>query len=151
MTIPTDNEQLMKFAAEQAQRVIKKIPLLGPVSWLMMNNPTTRHSFFSDLEWRVMPPLILEQAKLYMRGDMPTAFVSWAYLSDAVVERFAKPPYQLAPGDWKSGDKAFLIDVFAPYGGAKDVLADLKATVFKGKVLHQLAPEGERTMRVLEE
>ncbi|MBB2919761.1 toxin-activating lysine-acyltransferase [Cupriavidus alkaliphilus] len=76
---------------------------------------------------------------------------NWAYLSDAVVERFARPPYQLAPGDWKSGDKAFLIDVFAPYGGAKDVLADLKATVFKGKVLHQLAPEGERTMRVLED
>lgn len=149
MTIPIDNEKLMTFAAEQAQRVIKKIPLLGPVSWLMMNNPTTRHSFLADLEWRVMPPLILEQAKLYMRGDMPTAFATWAYLSDAVIERFASPPYQLSPGDWKSGDTAFLIDVFAPYGGVKDVLADLRATVFKGKVLHQLAPEGGRTMRVL--
>ncbi|QEZ48289.1 toxin-activating lysine-acyltransferase [Cupriavidus oxalaticus] len=150
MTIPTDNEKLMQFAAEQAQRVIKKIPLLGPVSWLMMNNPTTRHSFFADLEWRVMPPLILEQAKLYMRGEMPTAFVTWACLSDAVAERFAKPPYQLAPGDWKSGNRVFLIDLIAPYDGAKEVLDDLKATVLNGKVLHQLAPQGERTMHVLE-
>ncbi|MBP0634941.1 toxin-activating lysine-acyltransferase [Cupriavidus sp. AcVe19-6a] len=148
MTAPTDNEQLVKFAAEQAQRVIKKIPLLGPVSWLMMNNPTTRHSFFADLEWRIMPPLVLEQAKLYMKGDMPTAFVTWAYLSDSVAERFAKPPYHLAPGDWRSGDKVFLVDLFAPYGGAKEVLEDLKATVFKCDALFQLAPEGEATMRM---
>ena len=48
MTTPTNTEQLARFAAEQAQRVIKKIPLLGPVSWLMMNNPSTRHAFFAD-------------------------------------------------------------------------------------------------------
>jgi cytolysin-activating lysine-acyltransferase len=149
MTTPANPEQLAKFAAEQAQRVIKKIPLLGPVSWLMMNNPTTRHTFVADLEWRVMPPLVLEQAKLYMKGEMPTAFVTWAYLSEAVVERYTKPPYYLAPGDWKSGDKVFLIDLIAPYGGAADVLADLKQTALSGKVIHQVAPETASTMKVI--
>ncbi|NUA27140.1 toxin-activating lysine-acyltransferase [Cupriavidus basilensis] len=148
MTMTTDNEYFAKLAAEQAQRVIKKIPLLGPVSWLMMNNPATRHSFLAELDWRIMPPLILEQAKLYMRGEMPTGFVTWACLSDAVAERFAKPPHQLAPGDWKSGDKVFLVDLFAPYGGARDVLEDLKTTVLKGQALHQLVPEGEGMLRV---
>lgn len=150
MSIPTENEQLMKFAAEQAQRVIKKIPLLGPVAWLMMNNPTTRHSFLADLEWRVMPPLILEQAKLYMRGEMPTAFATWACLSDPVAERFAKPPCQLAPGDWKSGNKVFLVDLFAPYGSAKDVLEDLKKTALAGKAIHQLVPDGEGATRLIQ-
>ena len=49
-----------------------------------------------------MPPLILAQAKLYTKGEMPTAFVTWAYLSDTVAERFARPPLcsrQLAAGE----------------------------------------------------
>ena len=149
MTTPTNTEQLAKFAAEQAQRVIKKIPLLGPVSWLMMNNPSTRHAFFADLEWRVMPPLVLEQAKLYMKGDMPTAFVTWAYLSETVVERFVRPPFHLAPGDWKSGDKVILIDLIAPYDGAAEVLADLKQTALAGKAIHQVAPETASSMNVI--
>ncbi|MFJ4292113.1 toxin-activating lysine-acyltransferase [Cupriavidus sp. NPDC089707] len=149
MTLPTETEKLMQFAAEQAQRVIKKIPLLGPVSWLMMNNPSTRHAFLADLEWRVMPPLVLEQAKLYMKGEMPTAFVTWAYLSDAVVERYSKPPAHLAPGDWKSGDRVFLVDVFAPYGGTKDVLDDLRKTVLSGKTIHQLVPGSSESMTIV--
>jgi cytolysin-activating lysine-acyltransferase len=149
MSIPTENEKLMQFAAEQAQRVIKKIPLLGPVSWLLMNNPSTRHAFFADLEWRVMPPLVLEQAKLYMKGEMPTAFVTWAYLTETVVERVVRPPFHLAPGDWKSGDKVFLIDLIAPYGGAAEVLADLKQTTLAGEAIHQVVPETASSMKVI--
>lgn len=149
MTTPTNTEQLAKFAAEQAQRVIRKIPLLGPVSWLMMNNPSTRHAFFADLEWRVMPPLVLEQAKLYMKGDLPTAFVTWAYLSDAVVERYTNPPYHLAPGDWKSGEKVFLVDLMAPYGGGSEVLADLKQTALAGKEIYQLAPDNASVVKAI--
>lgn len=149
MTTPTNTEQLAKFAAEQAQRVIKKIPLLGPVSWLLMNNPSTRHAFFADLEWRVMPPLVLEQAKLYMQGEMPSAFVTWACLSDAVAERYAKPPFQLAPGDWKSGDQVFLVDLIAPYGGVAHVLTDLKQTALAGKVIHQIAPDTSSSVKVI--
>ncbi|QEZ42870.1 toxin-activating lysine-acyltransferase [Cupriavidus oxalaticus] len=149
MTTPTNTEQLARFAAEQAQRVIKKIPLLGPVSWLMMNNPSTRHAFFADLEWRVMPPLVLEQAKLYMKGEMPTAFVTWACLSEAVIERYMRPPFHLAPGDWKSGDQVFLIDLIAPYGGASEVLADLRQTALAGRVIHQVAPETSSSATVI--
>lgn len=138
MTLTTDTEQLAKFAAEQVQRVVRKIPLLGPVSWLMMNDPASRLSFLADLEWRVMPPLILDQAKLYMNGETPTAFATWAYLSDSVVERYARAPFRLAPGDWKSGERIFLIDVIAPYGGAADIIADLKSITFAGRTVHQL-------------
>lgn len=149
MTTPTDTEKLAQFAADQAHRVIKKIPLLGPVSWLMMNTPATRHAFLADLEWRVMPPLVLEQAKLFMRGDMPTAFVTWAYLSDDVIARYAKPPFHLAPSDWKSGEKTFLIDVVAPYGGYAEVLEDLKKTALAGKIIHQLGPQESGNVSIL--
>ena len=149
MTTPIDNERLVKFAAEQAQRVTRKIPLLGPVAWLMMNNPTTRHAFVADLEWRVMPPLVLDQAKLYLQGEVATAFVTWALLSDAVAERYARPPFHLAPGDWKSGDKVFLVDLIAPYGGAREVLADLKKTVLADKAIYQLAPQSGDTMEIV--
>lgn len=115
----------------------------------MMNNPSTRHAFFADLEWRVMPPLVLEQAKLYLKGDLPTAFVTWACLSDAVIERYTNPPYHLAPGDWKSGEKVFLIDLIAPYGGGTEVLADLKQTALAGKEIYQLGPDNASVLKTI--
>ena len=148
-SIPVDQEKLARFAAEQAQRVFGKLPLLGPVTWLMMNQSHTRHVFLADLEWRVMPPLVLEQAKVFMNGVMPTCFASWAFLSEEAVARYRQPPHRLAPADWKSGDKVFLVDLVAPYGGAREALDDLKRTVLAGRTVHQIASTDAEVVEVV--
>jgi cytolysin-activating lysine-acyltransferase len=135
-------EQAAQFSAQlkaQAQHVVSKLPLLGAVAWLMLQHNTTRHSLISDLEWRVMPPLVLDQAKLYMRDNAPVAYVSWAKLSEAVAGRYCTAPHQLAAGDWQSGAQIWIVDLYAPFGGAIEVLQDLRDTVLKGQVIHQLA------------
>lgn len=133
---------LAQIAAEKVQQLLAKLPILGPITWLMMNNPATRHAFLADMEWRIMPPLLCNQSKLYLNGNMPTAYVSWAYLSEEVITRFTKPPYHLAPGDWQSGSQLYLIDMITPYGGTQEVLDDLKKTSFVGKTIHQFLPVG---------
>jgi cytolysin-activating lysine-acyltransferase len=148
-----ENEELAKLAElakRQAQAVLKKLPALGPVTWLMMQQGASRHAFVADLEWRVMPALVLEQAKLYMKDNAPIAFVSWARLSAEAAERYRRPPHHLGPADWKSGDQVWLVDLIAPFGGAQEALKDLRENVFPTSKIHQLAPAAEGAVRVIE-
>ena len=138
-------QQLADVAKAQAERVMGKIPVLGAVCWLMMQQAGARHTLLSEMDWRVMPPLVLEQAKLYMRDNAPIAYVSWAKLSAATAQRFLEAPHHLMAADWKSGDQVWIIDLIAPFGGTAEVMKELRETVFVGREIHQLMPglEGE--------
>lgn len=147
---PDEAARLMKIAEAQAQTVFKKVPLLGPVAWLMMQQPGTRHLFLADLDWRVMPALVLDQAKLYMREQTPMAFITWAKLSDAAAQRYKQPPHRIGPGDWKSGEQIWIVDLLAPFGNAQDVLKDMRENLFPDTLLRQLAPTADVQTTVLE-
>lgn len=138
-THATEMENLSALLKKQAQRVVGKLPLLGAVSWLMMQQTATRHTLLSELEWRVMPPLVLDQAKIYMRDNAPVAYVSWALLSEAVAQRYVAAPHQLAAADWQSGDQVWIVDLFVPFGGAQEVMSDLRKEMFAGRPIHQLS------------
>jgi cytolysin-activating lysine-acyltransferase len=144
-----DLEALKRLADQQAQKVLSKVPLLGPVTWLMMQQAAGRHTLLGELEWRVMPALLLDQAKLYLRGSAPVAYASWARLDNAAAERYRTAPHQLAAADWASGTQVWLIDVFTPFGGAAEVLQDLREKVFAGQAVHQLLPVAPGRPKVL--
>lgn len=144
-----DIERIARLAREQSTKVLRKLPVLGPIAWLMMASPMTRHTLLSELEWRVMPALMLDQAKLYLRDEQPVAFASWAKLSPEAVARYCLPPHHLAAADWVSGDQIWLVDVFTPYGGAQDVLKDLRENVFAGQPVHQLLPNGHESKTMM--
>jgi cytolysin-activating lysine-acyltransferase len=133
-------ESLAKFAKEQASLVLGKVPMLGPVTWLMMQQSATRHTLLSELEWRVMPALVLDQAKIYMRENAPIAYVSWAKMSEHSAARYKNPPHHLMAADWKSGDQIWIIDLITPFGGGQEVMKDLREKVFAGHTVQQLVP-----------
>lgn len=143
-------ENLAETIKIEANKVFHKIPILGYVVWLMNQQQNGRCSFVGDLEWRVMPPLVLDQAKLYTKDESPLAFVSWALLSEEAAARYKTYPHKLLPSDWKSGDQVWLVDMLAPFGGAKDVLQDLKNNVFQNKKIFQLAPMQNKEAEVYE-
>ncbi|MBN8285115.1 toxin-activating lysine-acyltransferase [Zoogloea sp.] len=147
------NEQelsnLVRMAQEQAKVVLRKLPLLGPMTWLMLQRGGTRNILLSELEWRVLPALALDQVRLHMREEAPIAFITWAKLSAAAAGRYREPPHQLSPSDWKSGEDVWIIDVIAPFGGAAEAIQDLKEKVFPGQVLRQLSPSPEGLAEVL--
>lgn len=101
------------------------------------------------MEWRILPALVLEQAKLYLKNDAPLAFASWGPLSEAVAERY-RQAQRLAPADWKSGDQVWLVDLVAPFGGGDQVLKDLRENVFPTSKLHQLALFSNPEAKVVE-
>lgn len=121
---------------------------LGHAVWLMMNMPNYRHVFLSDLEWMVMPAILLNQFRLFNADNKVVAFAAWAYLSEDAEKRLQEPNPRLAPADWKSGDRLWLIDVFAPFGHAELALKELRETALKGKSfkMHRMQADGKRSI-----
>lgn len=143
-------QELAELARSHARQALQKIPMLGAVTWLMLQQSALRTGLLGDLEWRVLPPMMLGQARLFMKGDAPVAYASWALLSEEAADRWRESPHRLALQDWNSGEQAWLIDVFTPFGGAREVLQELRATHLAGRELHQLVLLPGRAPEVLQ-
>jgi cytolysin-activating lysine-acyltransferase len=124
-----ENEN-QKLEAE-FEAAFSKLPTLGPVAWLYGRTQDRRFLFLSDLDWAVMPPITLDQCRLFMKGKMPFAFITWAFVSDEVHQRLLGGLNKLAPHEWKSGNHLWLIDVVTPFGSTNELLADLHQLKFK--------------------
>lgn len=125
---------------QQQQRKAPTIPqeletVLGAINWLTIHSPAHRHLFISDLEWSIIPPVMLKQFKLFKDNEEKTiGYTSWARISKDVENRIlASGNAKLAPGDWNSGDIIYLIDVLTPFGGNRGIITKLYETEFKDK------------------
>ena len=107
--------------------------VLGEITWLFTQSPTHRMLFISDLEWAVMPALLLEQFRIFYGEGRPAALVLWASVSAEVEARLAIGQSRLRPDEWQSGDKLWLVELVAPFGGQDEVLADCAVAVFQGR------------------
>lgn len=104
--------------------------LLGEVVTIFSRHPQLKHMPLASLEWSVAPALALGQFML-LRGTLrskdagpapdtlPVGVALWASVSDDVNARLAAQratglPYQLAPGEWRSGPHRWLLAVVAP-------------------------------------
>lgn len=117
MSSPMPDEAQMTTARHE----LAKLPLLGPVAWLLARDAQRRFNFFADIDWRYTPPLVLDQCKLYHRTEIPWAFVSWAWVDDTVDQRLRGGVPTIAPHEWKAGSHLWFIDVLAPFGGAREI------------------------------
>ena len=50
---------------------------------------------------------------------------------------------KLKPHDWNEGDRPWLIDLVAPFGGGEEILAHLRDQVFKDTGLKTVVPGSE--------
>lgn len=116
---PPDMMSAEQVAATRQE--LEKLPLLGPALWLFARDPLRRFTFVADLDWRLLPPLVLDQCRLYSKDSIPWAFVTWARVSEAVDERLRSMPPLISPHEWRSGPMLWLIDVVAPFGDARSV------------------------------
>jgi len=103
--------------------------VLGQIALLLLRSPEHRTLFLQDLEWRILPPLRLGQARLIVRDDRPFAFVSWAFLNAENAARMAAGNARLRPADWKSGEEPWLVDLIAPPGAAESVLKAIEQSL----------------------
>jgi cytolysin-activating lysine-acyltransferase len=110
--------------------------VLGQMIWLLLQSPAHRHVFVSELEWRLLPPLTLGQARIFKKDKEPFGFVTWALASEAVEGRLRAMPGKLTPAEWKSGTRMVIVDVVAPFGGAEACVNEvLKSAVEAARAL----------------
>ena len=127
--------------------------VLGEIVWLMSQSPVHKHAFIADLEWMVMPPVLLGQFRLFhgaapalpgaLPPDAPDAppaeqrpigVVFWAMAAAETEARLAAGGARLRPQDWRSdmtaSGRLWVVEVIAPFGGAEAMVADLKQAAF---------------------
>jgi hemolysin-activating ACP:hemolysin acyltransferase len=118
---------------------------------LMMRSERHRHYSLADLEWLILPPLMLNQvmfaysrpqvsadkaeaaSKAGVTGElppMPVAMVTWAMVSPEVAEKLeaqkkAGMPFRLAPHEWRSSDRRYVIEALGSEIASKSLLSRL--------------------------
>ncbi|MDN3518667.1 toxin-activating lysine-acyltransferase [Aquisalimonas lutea] len=101
---------------------------LGEIAWLLSQSSVHRHSLFlADLEWLVMPPLMQSQYRLFYAEGQPIGAALWAFVSETVEQRLAAGG-RIAAGEWRGGDRVWLVELIAPYGQQDAMLEDLRGT-----------------------
>jgi cytolysin-activating lysine-acyltransferase len=119
---------------------------------------SARHKHFSiaDLEWMVMPPLLLNQYRLFHDKDRPVGCALWAFVSEDAEAKLDMPIPRLRPNEWKSGDNCWLVDLIAP-GAALDnktavsMIADLQRMALQGQTIscHRIDPKTGAKQKVV--
>jgi cytolysin-activating lysine-acyltransferase len=52
--------------------------VLGEIAWLMTQSPRHKVIPFGDLEWLVMPAILLRQFRIFYNGEQPVGVALWA-------------------------------------------------------------------------
>jgi cytolysin-activating lysine-acyltransferase len=121
-------------AAAKASALLQELHLrLGQVAWLMLRSEMHKFAFLADLEWQVLPPLALRQARVFLKGPQPIAFASWGFVSAAVAERLRAGERRMQAADWRSGDQPWIVDLVTPFGARNEIVGELTEKVFGGK------------------
>ena len=137
------DERMKEQLHAQSLKVLKRLPAMGPVIMLYLQSAHRRFHFISDLEWLLIPPLVSGQCKLYMKKEYPISFISWAFISEEVEKRLLNNGGKLRPEDWKSGERLWIIDIVAPFGGVENMLNDIRKNEFPGQKIRIIAPDPE--------
>ena len=92
------------------------------------------------------------------KQERPIGVVLWARVSEEVEQMLERgttfergsATTRMRPQDWKSGDRLWVVEVIAPFGGHDAMVADLKAKVFPTEALKVLAlVDGRKVVRVV--
>jgi cytolysin-activating lysine-acyltransferase len=95
--------------------------VLGEITWLMTQSPRHKAMALGDLEWLVMPALLLRQFRIFYQGEQPVGVALWALADDLVAKRIDAGDRRLAAVEWKSGAAMRIVDIVAPFGGEAEM------------------------------
>jgi cytolysin-activating lysine-acyltransferase len=126
-TSATFAEQVAAPAPAQTAPPSKTVAqVLGEITWLMTQSPRHKAVPLADLEWLVMPALLLRQFRIFYSGEQPVGVALWALADDLVAKRIDAGDKRLAAVEWKSGSNIRIIDVVAPFGGEAEMRAQIE-------------------------
>jgi cytolysin-activating lysine-acyltransferase len=101
--------------------------VLGEITWLMTQSPRHKAIPLGDLEWLVMPALLLRQFRIFYQGEQPVGVALWALVDDLVAKRIDAGDRRLSAVEWKSGTAMRIVELVAPFGGEAEMRGQLGA------------------------
>jgi cytolysin-activating lysine-acyltransferase len=118
----TAAEPIAAHAQEQAAPPSKTVAqVLGEITWLMTQSPRHKAVPLGDLEWLLMPALVLRQFRIFYKGEQPVGVALWALADELVARRIDAGDKRLAAVEWKSGTNMRVVDIVAPFGGEAEM------------------------------
>ena len=75
---------------------------LGEIVWLMTRSPLHKHLKIGDLEWLLMPAILMNQFRLFRAGEQVVGLALWAYLTPEQAAEMGKAG-KIKPEDWRFG------------------------------------------------
>ena len=131
--------------------------MFGEVTWLLTQSAQHKHFALSDLEWMVMPAILLEQFRVFRDPQgTPAGVAFWAYLTEDAEKRLEAQPGRLRPDEWKGGDRLWLINLVSPFATPENkmvdmMIGDLLTNVFpKDKIKFHKVDQAAGTREVVE-
>jgi len=100
--------------------------VLGEITWLMTQSPRHKTIQLGDLEWLLMPALLLRQFRIFYKGEQPVGVAVWAMVDDLVAKRIDANDNRLTAVEWKSGSNLRIIELVAPFGGEAEMRDSIK-------------------------
>jgi cytolysin-activating lysine-acyltransferase len=101
--------------------------VLGEITWLMTQSPRHKAIALGDLEWLVMPAILLRQFRMFYKGEQPVGVALWALADDLVAKRIDAGDRRLTAVEWKSGTAMRIVEIVAPFGGEAEMRAQIGA------------------------
>jgi cytolysin-activating lysine-acyltransferase len=99
--------------------------VLGEITWLMTQSPRHKAIPLGDLEWLVMPAILLRQFRIFYKGEQPVGVALWALADELVAQRIDAGDRRLAAVEWKSGPNLRMVELVAPFGGEAEMRAQV--------------------------
>jgi cytolysin-activating lysine-acyltransferase len=112
-------------SGETAPKTVAQV--MGEITWLMTQSPRHKAMALGDLEWLVMPAILLRQFRIFYKGEQPVGVALWALVDDLVAKRIDAGDRRLTAVEWKSGTAMRIVDIVAPFGGEAEMRAQLGA------------------------
>lgn len=101
--------------------------VLGEITWLMTQSPRHKSIPIGDLEWLLMPAILLKQFRIFYKGEQPVGVAVWALVDEIVAKRIDAGDRRLTAVEWKSGTSMRVIDVVAPFGAEAEMREQVAA------------------------
>jgi cytolysin-activating lysine-acyltransferase len=95
--------------------------VLGEITWLMTQSPRHKAIALGDLEWLLMPAILLRQFRIFYKGEQPVGVALWALADDLVAKRIDAGDRRLTAVEWKSGTNMRIVELVAPFGGEAEM------------------------------
>ena len=101
---------------------MKNTEAVGMMTWLMGQSDQHCNWTIEDVHRLIIPPVALQQFRIWQVEHQPVGFVTWGLFNEETEAGYLAGSRKIQPDDWNAGDRLWLVDFIAPFGGVSQMV-----------------------------